>query len=200
MGNVTSRTGGIKADVKKSFPFADQKNVRAPFRQAKNKPVDILRTLAQPFGVLHCSWGNLEQGRDMKRCPECGAIASGDSDSCAICGADLFQVPEEPLGEAVHEEEKLETAAADQLMTRELASARRIMMARLVVYVVDAVLILSGFLLLFNSRPEPLSKPFTPFWTAFVLIWVGFIMLLYVIIGAGPSELSPRGWPWSGRR
>ena len=94
---------------------------------------------------------------------------------------------------AVQEGERVQADAADHLRRRELASARRIMMIRLVVYVATSLLILSGLFLLLNSPYAPLSFPFPPFWTGLVLIWIGTLMLLYVVIGAGPSE---RGVGW----
>ncbi len=132
----------------------------------------------------------------MKLCPKCGAIVSGDNERCGICGADLWQATKKPLGEAVQEGERVEADEADQLRRKERASAKRIMMIRLAVYVVTTVLILSGLLLLLNSTYAPLSFPFPPFWTGFVLIWLGVGILLYVVIGAGPSE---RGLGWRRR-
>jgi len=129
----------------------------------------------------------------MKLCPKCGAIVSGENDRCGICSADLWQTTKKPLEEAVQEGERVEGDAADQLMRKERASARRIVIIRLGVYVVTVVLILSGFLLLLNSTYAPLSFPFPPFWTGLVLVWLGVGMLLYVVIGAGPSE---RGLGW----
>ena len=131
--------------------------------------------------------------QDAKLCPKCGAIVTSGSENCGVCGADLWETKEESLKVAVHEEEKSEAAVADQLRRKERKNMRRVGMAWLVVYVATAVLILSGLILLIYS-PTTLPPSSTPFWTGFVLMLVGFMMLLYVVIGPDPRWRS-RGWP-----
>ena len=132
---------------------------------------------------------------EAKRCPECGVIVRGDSEICGNCGADLWRVPEKPLEEAVQEEENVEAAATDELRKEDRANARRRIKELLAVYVVTAVLIVSGFLLVEYSRPSGLVS-LTPFSLGFLLIWVSFLMLLYGVIGVGPSGRGRR-WPWT---
>src|SRR6266571_2151944 len=105
----------------------------------------------------------------MKRCPGCGTILKGDSSRCGVCGADLWQVQDEPLEAVVHEEQGLEAEADHRLSRSELASARRMMMGRLAVYVVTALMIVLGFTLVSTRKPSGLAS-FTPFALGFWLI------------------------------
>ncbi len=46
-------------------------------------------------------------------------------------------------------------------------------------------LMIPGFLLSLYS--SPVLRPFTPYFIGLILIWLGFMVLLFMVIGAGPS-------------
>jgi hypothetical protein len=80
----------------------------------------------------------------------------------------------------VTEAQKAKTAADQHLREKELASARRKMIPRLVFYGGTVLFIFYGFLLLFSST----TFLFT---IGIVIVVTGFVLLLFFIIGAGPT-------------
>ena len=111
----------------------------------------------------------------------------GDENLCGVCGADLWQAQDQSLETAVKEEEGLEAERDEQLRKKELARAQKLMMARLGVYVATAVFIVYGFWLTLYSKPASLVS-LTPFSLGVWLVYVGFGMLLFLVIGASQAR------------
>ena len=107
----------------------------------------------------------------------------GDENLCGVCRADLWQVQDQSLETAVKEEEGLEGEKDEQLRKKELPRAQKLMMARLGVYVATAVFIVYGFWLMLYSKPARLVS-LTPFSLGVWLVYVGFGMVLFLVIGA----------------
>ncbi len=63
---------------------------------------------------------------------------------------------------------------------------RRALLPPLVFLGLSLGLILSGFFLVLYSQPS--FRGFTSFFIGFILLSAGFLVLLYMVIGAGPSE------------
>jgi len=90
------------------------------------------------------------------------------------------------IQDATTEAQRAKTAADQHLREKELASARRRIISRLVFYAGTVVFILYGFLLLFSST----TSLFT---IGIVIVVTGFVLLLFFIIGAGPTTRRYRG-------
>ena len=128
-------------------------------------------------------------GQRLKKCPECGAIVQ-DEDKCGVCGAALLEVRSEPLEYLLKEQ-----AGKPPGGKQDIHWKRRALRSSLVFLCLSIGLIVSGFLLLIYSQPLP--GGLTPLVIGFLLLSMGFLVLLYMVIGAGPSE---RGMGWRVRR
>jgi RNA polymerase subunit RPABC4/transcription elongation factor Spt4 len=122
----------------------------------------------------------------MRSCPKCSTVVSEESRTCGICGTDLWEAQDQSIQDVVTEAQKAKTAADEHLREKELASARRRMIPRLVFYAGSVLFILYGFLLLFSST----AFLFT---IGIVIIVTGFVLLLFFMIGAGPTTRRYRG-------
>jgi len=122
----------------------------------------------------------------MRLCPKCSTIVSEESRTCGVCGADLWEAQNRSIQDATTEAQRAKTAADQHLREKELASARRRIISRLVFYAGTVVFIPYGFLLLFSST----TSLFT---IGIVIVVTGFVLLLFFIIGAGPTTRRYRG-------
>jgi hypothetical protein len=61
----------------------------------------------------------------LKRCPECGTTVTAETETCGVCGANLLDVPDQPVETAVAEEEKIEATDQARLKRKDTAEARR---------------------------------------------------------------------------
>lgn len=115
----------------------------------------------------------------MKKCPGCGTIVQ-DADTCGFCGASLLETQSEPMKDLVEEE------ANRRVVQPNPHWKRKALLPPLVFLGLSLGLILSGFFLVLYSQPS--FRGFTSFFIGFILLSAGFLVLLYVVIGAGPSE------------
>jgi hypothetical protein len=94
----------------------------------------------------------------MKRCPNCGTIVTGDSNRCGVCGAVLFLAQEEPLEEAVKEQQREETAAESKLMKKEWSKTQRLVIGKSIVWAASAILVFLGLFVVI-IHPDWIPRP-----------------------------------------
>ncbi len=111
-------------------------------------------------------------------CPGCGAGVK-DEDRCGVCGTDLHETPSESLGDVLRQEPKKEEGVDDIHWKREALVPPMLFLS------LSLGLMIPGFLLSLYS--SPVLRPFTPYFIGLILIWLGFMVLLFMVIGAGPS-------------
>jgi hypothetical protein len=105
-----------------------------------------------------------------------------EKDQCGVCGASLLEARSEPL------EDLLKERSTEVPGQRVNHWKRRALLPSLVFLGLAVGLIIPGFFLLLFSQPS--FRGFTPFFVGFLLLTIGFLGLLFVVIGTGPSELG----------
>ena len=83
----------------------------------------------------------------MRKCPKCGAIVS-ETGKCGICGADLWDTRDEPLEDAVREQEASESSESERLDLKEADEAEKWALKGLFLTIVGITLTLSGLLVI----------------------------------------------------
>ncbi len=116
----------------------------------------------------------------MKKCPGCGAIVQ-DEDNCGVCGTSLWETRSASLEELVKEQQQSGEPSKNQDHWK-----RKALLPTVIFFSLSMILIISGFLLLLYS--PPVFRGFNPAVGGVILLIIGFIVLLYIVIGPGPSE------------